>query len=185
MASRTKQKEEARARRLAEEQARLERDRRAAPAAGSCRRGHRGGRGGRGRDRDLQRRRQQVRRLHTGTKANSDGLRGRDAAHRHPAAREHARQPQRAGDRDRVRGPRVPDLQGLRARRREPADPNEVRSGKVKLVYRSLETATGNGPNPGVFPTQQAAALAAGLQSKGGTTSSSSTTSRAPRTRTT
>jgi protein-disulfide isomerase len=44
---------------------------------------------------------------------------------------------------------------------------NEVRSGKAKLVYRSLETATGNGPNPGVFPTQQAAALAAGLQGKG------------------
>lgn len=44
---------------------------------------------------------------------------------------------------------------------------NEVRSGKAKLVYRSLETATGNGPDPGVFPTQQAAALAAGLQGKG------------------
>ncbi len=44
---------------------------------------------------------------------------------------------------------------------------NEVRSGKAKLVYRSLETATGNGPNPGVFPTQQAAALAAGEQGKG------------------
>lgn len=44
---------------------------------------------------------------------------------------------------------------------------NDVRSGKVKLVYRSLETATGNGPNPGVFPTQQAAALAAGQQGKG------------------
>jgi protein-disulfide isomerase len=43
---------------------------------------------------------------------------------------------------------------------------NEVRKGKAKLVYRSLETATGNGPNPGVFPTQQAAALAAGQQGK-------------------
>jgi protein-disulfide isomerase len=43
----------------------------------------------------------------------------------------------------------------------------DVRSGKVKLVYRSLETATGNGPNPGVFPSQQAAALAAGVQGKG------------------
>jgi len=41
---------------------------------------------------------------------------------------------------------------------------NDVRSGKVKLVYRSLETATGNGPDPSVFPTQQAAAYAAGLQ---------------------
>ncbi len=43
---------------------------------------------------------------------------------------------------------------------------NDVKSGKVKLVYRSLETATGNGPNPGVFPTQQAAAYAAGQQGK-------------------
>ena len=25
---------------------------------------------------------------------------------------------------------------------------NDVRSGKVKLVYKSLETATGNGPTP-------------------------------------
>jgi protein-disulfide isomerase len=44
---------------------------------------------------------------------------------------------------------------------------NEVKSGKVKLVYRSLATATLNGPNPNVFPTQQAAAYAAGQQGKG------------------
>jgi len=44
---------------------------------------------------------------------------------------------------------------------------NDVRAGKVKLVYRSLETATGNSPNPGIFPTQQAAANAAGLQGHG------------------
>jgi protein-disulfide isomerase len=43
---------------------------------------------------------------------------------------------------------------------------NEVRTGKVLLVYKSLETATGNGPNPSVFPVQQAAAYAAGLQDK-------------------
>ncbi len=43
----------------------------------------------------------------------------------------------------------------------------DVRSGKVKLVYRSLETATGNGPDPSIFPTQQAAAYAAGLQHLG------------------
>ncbi len=43
---------------------------------------------------------------------------------------------------------------------------NDVRPGKVRLVYRSLATATSNGPNPGVFPTQQAAALAAGLQQR-------------------
>jgi protein-disulfide isomerase len=43
---------------------------------------------------------------------------------------------------------------------------NDVRSGKVKFVYRSLCTATCNGPQPNVFNTQQAAAYAAGLQNK-------------------
>jgi protein-disulfide isomerase len=42
----------------------------------------------------------------------------------------------------------------------------EVKSGKAKLVYKSLETATGNSPNPNIFPTQQAAASAAGAQAK-------------------
>lgn len=40
---------------------------------------------------------------------------------------------------------------------------NEVRSGKVKLVYRSFQTAT---QNPQTFDTQQVAALAAGQQSR-------------------
>jgi protein-disulfide isomerase len=43
---------------------------------------------------------------------------------------------------------------------------NDVRSGKVKLVYRSLDTATGNGVTPTMFEPQQAAAEAAGLQGK-------------------
>jgi|SRR5579884_428330 len=41
---------------------------------------------------------------------------------------------------------------------------NEVRTGTVRLVYRSLETATGNSPDPSVFGPQQAAGIAAGLQ---------------------
>ena len=41
-----------------------------------------------------------------------------------------------------------------------------VRTGKVKLVFRSLETATQSSPIPNVFVTQQAAANAAGLQNK-------------------
>jgi protein-disulfide isomerase len=41
-----------------------------------------------------------------------------------------------------------------------------VRTGKVKIVYRSLETATGNGPNSSMWLPQQAAAYAAGLQNK-------------------
>src|SRR5260221_113374 len=44
---------------------------------------------------------------------------------------------------------------------------NEVKAGKVKLVFKSLETATGNSPNPSIFPVQQASAYAAGQQSKG------------------
>jgi protein-disulfide isomerase len=41
---------------------------------------------------------------------------------------------------------------------------NDVRSGKVKLVYRSLETATAD---PTVFASQQSAAYAAGGQDRG------------------
>lgn len=44
---------------------------------------------------------------------------------------------------------------------------NEVRAGKVKIVYKSLCTATCNGPNQPWFPAQQAAALAAGQQNLG------------------
>jgi protein-disulfide isomerase len=43
---------------------------------------------------------------------------------------------------------------------------NEVRSGKVKLVYRSLETASSEA-NSAMFIPQQAAALAAGQQKLG------------------
>lgn len=40
---------------------------------------------------------------------------------------------------------------------------NDVKSGRVKLVYKSLETAT---PSPSVFVPQQAAAGAAGMQNR-------------------
>lgn len=43
---------------------------------------------------------------------------------------------------------------------------NDVRSGKVKVVYDAFCTATCNGPDPNEFPKQQAAALAAGKQNK-------------------
>ena len=42
----------------------------------------------------------------------------------------------------------------------------DVRAGKVRITYRSLCTATCNGPQPQVFTTQQAAALAAGEQDR-------------------
>jgi protein-disulfide isomerase len=41
---------------------------------------------------------------------------------------------------------------------------SEVRTGQVKLVYKSLETATGGAPDPKIWGPQQAAAYAAGLQ---------------------
>jgi protein-disulfide isomerase len=43
---------------------------------------------------------------------------------------------------------------------------NDVRSGKVKVVYKSFCTATCNGPDPNVFNTQQVAGLSAGQQNK-------------------
>jgi protein-disulfide isomerase len=43
---------------------------------------------------------------------------------------------------------------------------NDVKTGKAKLVYRSLETASGSSPIANVFPTQQVAAYAAGKQDK-------------------
>jgi protein-disulfide isomerase len=43
---------------------------------------------------------------------------------------------------------------------------DEVKTGKVKLVYKSFPTATANGPDPSIFPVQQSAAYAAGAQDK-------------------
>jgi protein-disulfide isomerase len=43
---------------------------------------------------------------------------------------------------------------------------NEVRQGKVQVLYKSFCTATCNGPDPNVFPTQQVAGLSAGEQNK-------------------
>jgi protein-disulfide isomerase len=44
---------------------------------------------------------------------------------------------------------------------------NEVRSGKAKIVFRSLETASQSSPIPNAFQNQQVAAYAAGLQNLG------------------
>lgn len=43
---------------------------------------------------------------------------------------------------------------------------NEVRDGKVKLVYKSFETATANGPDADQWSNQQSAAYAAGVQGR-------------------
>lgn len=42
----------------------------------------------------------------------------------------------------------------------------DVRAGKVKVVYDAFCTATCSGPDPNEFPVQQSAALAAGKQNK-------------------
>jgi protein-disulfide isomerase len=165
MASRTKQKEEARARRLAEERARAERDRRtrrmrmvggvviaavAVVAVGIAISSGGGGKSG----------------LQTGPKANATtstvgtllaGIPQHGNTLGNPNAKVTVTE---FGD---LECPICKDF-ALGAENQLIA--NEVRSGKAKLVYRSLETATGNGPDPGVFPTQQAAALAAGQQQR-------------------
>ena len=43
---------------------------------------------------------------------------------------------------------------------------NEVRQGKVKVVYKAFCTATCNGSDPSIFNTQQVAGLAAGKQNR-------------------
>ncbi len=43
---------------------------------------------------------------------------------------------------------------------------SDVRQGKVQVVYKSFCTATCNGPNKNLFPTQQVAGLAAGQQNR-------------------
>ena len=58
----------------------------------------------------------------------------------------------------------MPGLRGLHAQQRlGELLASDVRPGKVKIVYRSLETAT---RDPQTFQTQQVAALAAGKQNR-------------------
>jgi protein-disulfide isomerase len=167
MASRTKQKEQARARRLAEERARLERERRqrrlrmvagvvlaaiAVVAVAIVISTSSGGGGSSG--------------LQSGVKASQTesavnsvlaGIPQSGNALGSPSAKVTVTE---FGD---LQCPICKDF-ALGAEKTLIA--NDVRSGKVRLAYRSLETATGNGPDPSVFPTQQAAALAAGLQQR-------------------
>ena|SRR5205085_4238166 len=166
MASRTKQKEEARARRVAEEQARREREQRQrrlrmisgvvlaalAIVAVAIAISSRGGGGGSG--------------LQHGTAANKtvaavDSLLGgipqSGNALGSPSAKVTVTE---FGDLE------CPICRDFADSTEKTLISKDVRAGKVRLIFRSLETATGNGPTPNVFPTQQAAALAAGLQSK-------------------
>jgi protein-disulfide isomerase len=165
MASRTKQKEEARARRLAEEQTRLERERQqrrlrmiagvvvaaivvVAVAIAISSGG--GGSGGLQKGAQLAKTEATVNNLVAGI-PQSGGTIGNAKA---PVT------VTEFGDLE------CPICRDFALGGEQTLIANDVRLGKVKLVYRSLETATGNGPNPQVFPTQQAAALAAGNQQR-------------------
>jgi protein-disulfide isomerase len=166
MASRTKQKEEARARRLAEERARLERERQqrrlrmvvgvvlaaVAVIVVAIAISSNSGKSNSG--------------LQTGTKANATvsgvetllaGIHQNGNTIGNPNAKVTITE---FGDLQ------CPICRDFALGAESTLIAKDVRAGKVKLVYRSLETATGNGPNPGVFPTQQAAALAAGQQQR-------------------
>ena len=166
MASRTKQKEEARARRLAEEQARAEHDRRArrirmlsgivvaavavvavliAVSLGNS------GSGGIPKTKKQQNKvTRQVSTLLSGIPQSGNTL-GNSTAKVTVTE---------FGDLE------CPVCQAFTLNAENQLINNDVRAGKVKVVYRSLDTATGNGPNASEFGPQQAAALAAGLQGK-------------------
>jgi protein-disulfide isomerase len=163
MASRTKQKEEARARRLAEEQTRLERERQqrrlrmiagvvvaaivvvAVAIAISS-----GGGGSSG--------------LQTGAKATKSSSDINNLLAGIPSSGNVLGSPSAKVTVTEYGDLQCPICRDFAEGAERTLISNEVRAGKVRLVYRSLSTATGNGPNPGIFPTQQAAALAAGLQ---------------------
>ena len=79
----------------------------------------------------------------------------------------------------------MPDLQGLPEGAEKQLIANEVKTGKVKLVYKSFETATANGPDAEQWSNQQAAAYAAGAQGKAWNYILLFYRGRAPRTRAT
>jgi protein-disulfide isomerase len=167
MASRTKQKEEARARRLAEERARAERarrDRRIRMVGGivlgavilvgiliAVSSGGGGKKGG----------------LQTGTKANATAA---------AVTQMFAGIPQSGATLGNPNAPvtmtyfgdyQCPVCQAFTLQGGFPQlVANDVRAGKVKVVYKSFCTATCNGPDPNVFTTQQVAGLSAGQQKK-------------------
>ena len=73
----------------------------------------------------------------------------------------------------------MPDLQGFTLGALPSMIQKYVRTGKLKIEYHSLETAT---REPEVFKTQQVAALAAGKQNMAWDFIEPSTTSREKRT---
>ena len=164
MASRTKQKEEARARRLAEERARADRarrDRRLRTVGGvilgaiivvavliivSSGGGKKGG-------------------LQTGTEANSTVTAVNAMFSGIPQSSNTLGNPKAPVTMTYFGDYECPVCQAFTLQGGFPQlVANDVRAGKVKVVYKSFCTATCNGPGPTVFNTQQVAGLAAGKQ---------------------
>jgi protein-disulfide isomerase len=166
MASRTKQKEEARARRVAEEQARVERARRqqrlrivlgtvlaavvivAALVLINSNGGKKGG-------------------LQTGTKATATQTAVNSLLAGIPQSGNTLGKPTAPVTMTYYGDLKCPVCQAFTLSGGFPQlVQNDVRSGKVKVVYDAFCTATCGGPDPNEFPLQQTAALAAGKQSK-------------------
>jgi protein-disulfide isomerase len=166
MASRTKQKEEARARRLAEEQARVERARQqhrlrlvlgtvlaavivvAAFVLISSGGGKKGG-------------------LQTGTKATATQTAVNSLLAGIPQSGNTLGNPNAPVTMTYYGDLKCPVCQAFTLSGGFPQlVSKDVRQGKVKVVYDAFCTATCNGPDPNEFPLQQVAALAAGKQNK-------------------
>ena len=75
---------------------------------------------------------------------------GRCLAQGHPPERHHARQPQRQGHDDLLRGPRVPDLQGLHARERSLPPPS---SSRIRSAPARSRSPTARSAPPPAAPT--------------------------------
>lgn len=164
MASRTKQKEEARARRLAEEQARAERDRRnrrvrmiggvvlaaIAIVAVAIAVSSGGGKKSSG--------------LQTGTSASQTANQVQQMFAGIPQSGATLGDPSAPVTMTYYGDLECPVCQAFTLSGGFPQlVANEVRQGKVKVVYKAFETAT---PDPTTFQTQQVAALAAGKQNR-------------------
>ena len=110
---------------------------------------------------------------------------GQRAAAGHPPAGQHIGLAQRQGDDHRIRRPRLPGLQDVRARRREPADRQR---GALRARPRSSTSRSRprrRPPTPRCSSPVKPPRWPRASRSSAGTTSSSSTTSRATRRRAT
>ena len=135
------------------------------------------------RDRARHQRREQRRdRTATGSKKNSTVATVKSTIGGIPQSGNVARQPQRARDTAVLRRPGVPDLQEFTLGALPKVIQKYVRTGKLKIEYHSLETAT---DEQETFRSSRSPPTPPASRTSRGTSSSSSTTSRARRKRAT